>query len=75
MLDEVKSPIETITSLKLKNGAGTPTLGQYVLGDTIKVIIKHGNLLNINNNYRIEQIDINIDDEDVETINLGVTLA
>ena len=68
----IKAPVERIVGLTLKD---KPYLGEYLLGDTVRVKIKHGQLLDFNELFRIEEIDVSIDEEDVETVNLGVVRA
>lgn len=68
-----KDPLE-ILEIQLDGGL-SPIIGSYWLGDRVKVIVE--NLLlysHINAFYRIDKIVIEIDDNDVETVTLNLTL-
>lgn len=74
-LNKVKAPVEMFTNFVIKNIEGAPKLGDFFLGDTVNVKFKHGELVNINSQFRIESIDVSISDEDIETLSLGMVNA
>jgi len=74
-LNKIKAPIERFTNFVIKNIEGAPKLGDFFLGDTVNVKFKHGQLVNINSQFRIESIDVSISDENIETLSLGLVNA
>lgn len=68
-----KDPLD-LPALTL-DGRQPPYLGSYGIGDTILVNIVGIPLLDLIDLYRIEQIDVTIDDDDVEEVTLTLSLA
>jgi hypothetical protein len=53
-----------------------PQLGAYGIGDSIRVQVdKSMKMMNFSNIYRIEQMTVTIDDDDIEEIQLVISLA
>lgn len=68
-----KDPIE-ILEIELDGGL-EPIIGSYWLGDRVKVIVEDIALYeHIDAFYRIDKITIDIDDNDVETVTLRLTI-
>lgn len=68
-----KDPLE-IPEITL-DGNIDPQVGSYGLGDTILVNILGPGLLNFIQTYRIEEIHVTIDDDDVERVELSISKA
>lgn len=57
------------------DGSKPPYIGSYGVGDTIQIQITGVPILNVNDSYRIEQLDVTISDDDQEFASILVSKA
>jgi len=57
------------------DGTSAPAFGSYGIGDTILIKTSLGQILNTTEAYRIEQINCSVDKDDMETVEIILSLA
>jgi len=76
LLRERNKPQVIIDDIVFESGIeGSPTFTEFGIGDTIRVAISSGDVLNINRKFRVERMTYTIDDQGALDISVGGVYA